>query len=153
MQRRARGKGGERGEECDQGSMQICPCSWRSVGTARGNGPAPKPHPPPDVSSTSPVPTDSPLPRRAVYVGDSMTDVPALISADIGVLIGRNPLARRVAQAAGITLLPLDAVPLAQKQHDQSDGVAVIYEAPSWLDIQAFLFSGRFRTPGDGCAA
>ncbi|KDD71175.1 hypothetical protein H632_c5639p0, partial [Helicosporidium sp. ATCC 50920] len=83
----------------------------------------------------------------AVYVGDSMTDIPALISADIGILVGANPLARRVAAAAGITLASLDAVPLGRRQREQEESVAVVYEAASWEDIYAFFFSGRFTLP------
>lgn len=36
-----------------------------------------------------------------VFVGDSMTDIPALISADVGILLGSNPLVQQVALAAG----------------------------------------------------
>jgi hypothetical protein len=36
-----------------------------------------------------------------VYIGDSMTDVPPLISADAGILVGGNSLVRQVAAVAG----------------------------------------------------
>ena len=42
-----------------------------------------------------------------VYVGDSMSDLAPLLSADVGIVIGQNKLLRRVAKAAGIQLKPL----------------------------------------------
>ena len=41
-----------------------------------------------------------PLPP-SVYIGDSMTDIPAFISADVALLLGANPLVRQVAAVAG----------------------------------------------------
>lgn len=43
----------------------------------------------------------SPSLRPAVYIGDSMTDIPPLISADAGILVGSNDLVRQVAAVAG----------------------------------------------------
>ena len=43
----------------------------------------------------------------SVYVGDSMSDLAPLLSADMGIVVGQNMLLRRVAAAAGITLRPL----------------------------------------------
>ena len=43
----------------------------------------------------------------AVYVGDSMSDLAPLLSADVGIVIGQNRALRRVAQAAGIRLKSL----------------------------------------------
>ncbi len=37
----------------------------------------------------------------AVYIGDSITDIPPLISADAGILVGSNDLVRQVAAVAG----------------------------------------------------
>ena len=45
----------------------------------------------------------------SVYVGDSMSDLAPLLSADLGIVVGQNKLLRRVAAAAGITLRPLVA--------------------------------------------
>lgn len=49
---------------------------------------------------------------ETLYVGDSMTDITPLISADAGILVGSNDLARRLARAAGVRLAPLCAVPI-----------------------------------------
>jgi phosphoserine phosphatase len=48
----------------------------------------------------------------AVYIGDSMTDLPALISADVGIVMGSNQLVRQVAAAAGVPLRHLAAYPI-----------------------------------------
>ncbi len=45
----------------------------------------------------------------SVYIGDSPSDLPPLIAADIGIVVGDNGLLRRVAAAAGIQLAPLTA--------------------------------------------
>ena len=43
----------------------------------------------------------------AVFVGDSMSDLAPLLSADVGIVIGQNRVLRRVAKAAGIRLKSL----------------------------------------------
>ena len=40
----------------------------------------------------------------AVFVGDSMSDLAPLLSADVGIIVGQNRILRRVAKAAGIRL-------------------------------------------------
>ena len=42
-----------------------------------------------------------------VYIGDSISDLAPLLSADVGIIISQNKLLRRVAKAAGIQLQPL----------------------------------------------
>ncbi|KAL6768611.1 hypothetical protein ACKKBF_B41080 [Auxenochlorella protothecoides x Auxenochlorella symbiontica] len=84
----------------------------------------------------------------AVYVGDSMTDVPPLISADVGLVVGRNPLVRRVAAAGGVRLAPLPCAPMAAPGEDPAAGGSAsptLYEAASWAEIDAFLFGGRYE--------
>ena len=53
--------------------------------------------------------SDTPAGGLSVYVGDSMSDLAPLLSADLGIVVGQNRLLRRVAAAAGITLRPLIA--------------------------------------------
>ena len=43
----------------------------------------------------------------AVFVGDSMSDLAPLLSADVGIVIGQNRILRRVAKAAGVRLKSL----------------------------------------------
>ncbi|KAI3425347.1 hypothetical protein D9Q98_009111 [Chlorella vulgaris] len=78
----------------------------------------------------------------SVYIGDSMTDVPPLISADAGILVGGNSLVRQVAAVAGIDIRPLVAAPLdLSNQESHADEAPVLYEAGSWAEIAAFLFN------------
>ncbi|PSC75210.1 thiamine biosynthetic bifunctional enzyme chloroplastic isoform C [Micractinium conductrix] len=82
----------------------------------------------------------------SVYIGDSMTDIPPLISADAGILVGRNDMVRQVAAVAGIDVRLLVAAPLdltAQESH--ADEAPVLWEAGSWDDISAFLFNQQFK--------
>lgn len=43
----------------------------------------------------------------SVFVGDSITDLGAMLAADIGIVMGDNDALRRVAAAAGIAIEPL----------------------------------------------
>ena len=45
----------------------------------------------------------------SVYVGDSASDLAPLTAADVGIVIGRNALLRRICAAAGLRSLPLSA--------------------------------------------
>lgn len=45
----------------------------------------------------------------SVYVGDSPSDLAPLTAADIGIVVGANPLLRTVAAAAGLEIHPLVA--------------------------------------------
>ena len=56
---------------------------------------------PPTSCPPPPAPHLLPL-ANAVYIGDSMTDIPPLISADAGILVGRNDMVRQVAAVAGV---------------------------------------------------
>jgi phosphoserine phosphatase len=45
----------------------------------------------------------------SVYVGDSPSDLAPLTAADVGMVVGTNPLLRTVAAAAGLAIHPLVA--------------------------------------------
>lgn len=45
----------------------------------------------------------------SVFIGDSPSDLAPLIAADLGIVVGRSPLIRRVCAAAGVQLRPLSA--------------------------------------------
>ncbi|CAM6020683.1 unnamed protein product [Sphagnum balticum] len=82
---------------------------------------------------------------RAVYIGDSVTDLPCLLRADIGILIGKSATLDRVADAFAIRRQPLYAGVL-QAERDQCDrspgwrkGSGVLYTVSSWHEIEAFL--------------
>jgi hydroxymethylpyrimidine kinase/phosphomethylpyrimidine kinase/thiamine-phosphate diphosphorylase len=90
-----------------------------------------------------------------IYIGDSMTDVPPLISADLGIVIGKDPLIRRVMDVAGIRLQPLTAVPLSlgnDMGYDASEK-PTLYEAPCWAEIDAFLFNQQFVAPSSSLSS
>ena len=88
----------------------------------------------------------------SVYIGDSMTDIPALISADVGVLMGTNRLVRQVAAVAGIPLRPLVAYPVGSSTSNYDGnagggGEPILYETSSWDEVTSFLFGPQFREP------
>jgi len=66
------------------------------------------------------------------FVGDSVTDLLALLEADVGILIGENPLPVAVCQRVGVEVVPLtpDATPNGRR----------LFRAASWEDIARFLF-------------
>ncbi|KAL4420336.1 hypothetical protein ABPG77_006143, partial [Micractinium sp. CCAP 211/92] len=81
----------------------------------------------------------------SVYIGDSMTDIPPLISADCGILVGSNDLVRQVAAVAGVETRPLLSAPLDFSVQDEAlDEAPVLWEAGSWAEISAFLFNQQF---------
>ena len=79
------------------------------------------------------------------YVGDSATDLTALLAADVGILVGTSESARRIARRFGVKLAPLPAelpeLPAAEGGGG-SGGGAVIYEAASWEQIRSALGFG-----------
>lgn len=90
----------------------------------------------------------SSVPRGlSVYIGDSMTDLSALISADVGIILGSNRHIRHVAAVAGLQIRPLVTYPMdveSAAAHFDSETHPVIYEASSWSEVYAFVF-GRQR--------
>lgn len=76
-----------------------------------------------------------------VYVGDSVTDLLPLVSADLGVLLGCSASAERVCRAFGVTL---EAVPefLAAHQDrpvESRRGTGRLLQAQSWSEIDHLL--------------
>lgn len=47
--------------------------------------------------------------QLAVYIGDSPSDVGAMLQADLGIVVGQNVRLRQVAQAYGVKINPLTA--------------------------------------------
>eukprot|EP00887_Chlorella_sp_A99_P000146 scaffold16.g146.t1 len=87
----------------------------------------------------------------SVYIGDSMTDVPAFLSTDFALLVGVNPLVRQVAAVAGIQMRPLLAAPLEAGGELGGAEAPVLYEAWGWDEVEAWLFS-QFRRGVDAVA-
>jgi len=61
----------------------------------------------------------------SVFIGDSASDLAALTAADVGIIIGRNALLRRICAAAGLRILPLSVGQCScsppSKRHDTLD--------------------------------
>lgn len=72
----------------------------------------------------------------SVFVGDSPSDLAALLAADLGIVVGGNKLLRRVASAAGIRLEalvagaaahpPLFLPPLLPQPHAEADNAGAV---------------------------
>jgi len=82
-----------------------------------------------------------------LYVGDSPGDLPALLSSELGVVVGGSGSLRSTAKAFGLKIVPLEAAALAQvREGGASRGTTrdtgILYEAASWGDIEALLFPG-----------
>lgn len=88
---------------------------------------------------------DEPVPPMVIYVGDSATDLPAMLAADVGILIGESQSTRELARRYGLRIEPLpvatadvDAAPAACDGRGGGGGGgsgAVIWEASSWAEI------------------
>lgn len=50
-----------------------------------------------------------PAQQLAVYIGDSPSDLGAMLQADLGIVVGQNARLRQVADAYGVKLRPLVA--------------------------------------------
>jgi hydroxymethylpyrimidine kinase/phosphomethylpyrimidine kinase/thiamine-phosphate diphosphorylase len=90
-------------------------------------------------------------PTSAAYVGDSLSDLPALLAADYGIVVGSNGTLRRVLAAYGIPLLPLVSaatMPPRRKEQQQQQQPVLFEASGGWPEIEAFLFG-----PGPGASA
>eukprot|EP00281_Chroomonas_sp_CCMP1168_P015641 CAMPEP_0206217664 /NCGR_PEP_ID=MMETSP0047_2-20121206/3393_1 /ASSEMBLY_ACC=CAM_ASM_000192 /TAXON_ID=195065 /ORGANISM="Chroomonas mesostigmatica_cf, Strain CCMP1168" /LENGTH=505 /DNA_ID=CAMNT_0053640129 /DNA_START=298 /DNA_END=1815 /DNA_ORIENTATION=+ len=72
-----------------------------------------------------------------VYVGDSLTDVLALLRADVGIIVGSSGSLRRVCEAFGVSLRPLIGSVLSAGGEREK---GVLYVALSWDDISLALY-------------
>ena len=85
--------------------------------------------------------------KHTVYIGDSLGDLDALLTADLGVIIGTSSTLRRVCAVYGIQLVPLDDVIY---NHDiftntiSKKSQPVLYVAESWSHIGFCLFGKPF---------
>ncbi|KAG1664830.1 hypothetical protein FOA52_007088 [Chlamydomonas sp. UWO 241] len=87
-------------------------------------------------------------PRGLVaYVGDSTSDLLALLAADVGIVIGSNRSLRRVCARFGVALRPLSS---SVSLTDAGASSGVLYTTNSWHDVSDFLFGCE---TGSGAAA
>ncbi|XP_068671967.1 uncharacterized protein [Montipora foliosa] len=85
----------------------------------------------------------------SIFVGDSITDLLALLKSDIGIVIGKSHTVRKVAKSFGIKLLPLQEIQnmMATKCHEENSETSkegVLFEAPSWNEIGFTLFGTNY---------
>ena len=84
----------------------------------------------------------------SVFVGDSITDLLALLKSDVGIVIGKSQTVRKVAKSFGIKLLPLQEIQkmttndCQENAHPKQKGV--LFEAPSWNEIGFTLFGTKY---------
>ncbi|KAI3903185.1 hypothetical protein MKW98_031839 [Papaver atlanticum] len=85
---------------------------------------------------------------RTVYIGDSVSDLLCLLTADIGIVIGSNKSLMKVGKHFGITFTPLFAgVVKEQKKRFETGNPIVwkgglsgtLYTVASWIEIHAFI--------------
>jgi 2-hydroxy-3-keto-5-methylthiopentenyl-1-phosphate phosphatase len=73
-----------------------------------------------------------------VYVGDSSTDLAALIEADIGILMGNNASTIGMARQWGVLVRPLSERPTT---NTKAEGESVIWTTECWSEIEALLLA------------
>ncbi|CAG9463330.1 unnamed protein product [Pedinophyceae sp. YPF-701] len=76
-------------------------------------------------------------PGLSAYVGDSAGDVPAMLLADVPILVGQSGSARKAIAAAGARLVPLSGTD--PSQIGGRTGPLVVYEAAGWDEIGALF--------------
>lgn len=81
-----------------------------------------------------------------VFVGDSVTDLLAMLDADVGIVVGNSGTFARVASAFGIPVRPLAAAYNALGDKEALDGKRLadqdpcVYRVSNWAEIDVFLF-------------
>eukprot|EP00980_Cylindrotheca_fusiformis_P001168 scaffold321_cov95-Cylindrotheca_fusiformis.AAC.9 len=79
-----------------------------------------------------------------IFVGDSTTDLAALIESDIGILIGKSESARRMAEKwGGVSLVPLKLYPTTTTtiKEEGEEKKNVIWTTECWSEIASLLLS------------
>lgn len=88
--------------------------------------------------------SESSGPLLTIYVGDSVTDLLAMLDADVGIVVGNSGTFERVANAFGITVCPLasayEALEKKEKSSVEEVGLNVVYRVSHWAEIEVFLF-------------
>ena len=74
-----------------------------------------------------------------IYIGDSFTDILALLKADIGIIIGESNSVFKVCNDFGIHVVALSEW---SYERINSKETKVLYSVSNWDDIQKFIFNG-----------
>lgn len=92
--------------------------------------------------------SSEPLSRSmTIYIGDSITDLLAMLDADVGIVVGDSETFKKVASAFGIAVRPLASAYMAldktekwRKGSSDPAGQQCVYRASRWTEIDVFLF-------------
>ena len=74
-----------------------------------------------------------------IYIGDSFTDLLALLKADVGIIIGESESMYKVCNDFGIHVVPSSEWSYERFSNEENK---VLYLVSTWNDIQEFIFSG-----------
>jgi hypothetical protein len=77
--------------------------------------------------------------NRSVFIGDSVTDVLALMAADVGLVVGRSETLRKMVKVLGWEVRPLLAFE-EEGEWEEGGRRRVLYEAEDWAEIAACLY-------------
>ena len=79
----------------------------------------------------------------SVFIGDSVTDVLALMAADVGIVVGQSGTLRKMLRRLGWEVRPLLAFPVKVEEEEGREGGRVVWAAEDWAEIAVFLFGRR----------
>lgn len=91
---------------------------------------------------------EPPTRSMTIYVGDSVTDLLAMLDAEVGIVVGDSSTFDEAASAFGITVRPLasaygaldGAEELRRQGVPDRTGQCVVYRVSHWAEIEVFLF-------------
>lgn len=82
-----------------------------------------------------------------IYVGDSVTDLLAMLDADVGIVVGESGTFKKAASAFGIAVRPLasaygalDGTEESLRQRAPDPAGQCVYRVSQWAEIEVFLF-------------
>lgn len=82
-----------------------------------------------------------------IYVGDSVTDLLAMLDADVGIVVGNSGTFDKAAGAFGIAVRPLasaygvlDGTEKLRRQGAPDPTGQCVYRVSQWAEIDVFLF-------------
>lgn len=83
----------------------------------------------------------------SIYIGDSFTDLLALLEADIGLVIGDSNTLHNVCNNFGIHVVPLRYWNYARLSEKNAESQPVLFSVKSWVEIKNFVFSFDKHSP------
>ena len=86
----------------------------------------------------------------SIYIGDSVTDMLAMLDADVGIVVGDSDTFTKAASAFGIAVRPLasaygavDGAEVLRRQGAPDSTGQCVYRVSQWAEIEVFLFGVR----------